>query len=176
MAGWSGSTRAEIAELHFDFVEKGGCFIKRPCKIRFIPHQHVAVRFLQSIIMIMKKKWESETTFAKSCILVQFICIKVRWVCVRMREKEEREWEGGTMNSSSSGSGSAAKHVETSLLHKSFSRRISSNKHAISGGAPTCHRHSKIRKHSSQNQRKAYTKKKKISVFTKQQFSRLIPP
>lgn len=42
------------------------------------------------------------------------------------------------MNSSSSGS--APKHVETtSLLHRSFSRRISSNKPAISGGAPTCH-------------------------------------
>lgn len=44
--------------------------------------------------------------------------------------------ERETMNSSSSGSD--PKQVETaSRLQKSFSRRIPSNKHAISGGAPT---------------------------------------
>ena len=42
------------------------------------------------------------------------------------------------MNSSSSGSASTHVETTTSLLQTSFSRRISSNKHAISGGAPTC--------------------------------------
>ena len=58
------------------------------------------------------------------------------------REREREREEGGTMNSSSSGS--APKHVETvSLLQRSFSCRISSNKVAISGGAPTCNKNHK---------------------------------
>jgi hypothetical protein len=53
------------------------------------------------------------------------------------RERERERVGGGTMNSSSSGS--APKYVETtSRLQMSFSRRISSSKLAISGGAPTC--------------------------------------
>lgn len=92
-----------------------------------------------------EKKRKSQTQSVKKVVFWFYInicgCV---FVCVRvhMKERERGERrreakEGGTMNSSSSGS--APKHVETtSLLQRSFSRRISSNKNAISGGAPTC--------------------------------------
>ena len=77
-------------------------------------------------------------------ICIYKTCVRA---CVRagMKEKKEKgKEEEGTMNSSSSGS--APTHVETttSLWRTSFSRRISSNKHVSSGGAPTWRENSLI--------------------------------
>jgi len=136
----NGSASAEMAELHFDLVEEGGCFLKRASQVGFILHQHVTVGFLNQ-----KKKWIIRNTILTKVVIIYiYMC-----VCVCARVCAQRERRGGTMNSSSSGS--APKHVEeetTSLLHRSFSRRISSNKRAISGGAPTCNSSSRSRKKS----------------------------
>lgn len=103
---------AEIAQLHFNLVQEGRGFIERPREIWFILHQHIAVCFLKEV-------GEKEREIRN-------------WTWMDGKKAREKE----TMNSSSSGS--APKHVETaSLLQRPFSRRISSSRHAISGGAPT---------------------------------------
>jgi hypothetical protein len=42
-----GGSGADITKLHFNLVQEGGCFVKRPFKIRFILHQQITVGFLQ---------------------------------------------------------------------------------------------------------------------------------
>lgn len=42
------SSAAESVELRLDLVKKSGSFIERPGEIRFVFHQYIAVRFLQT--------------------------------------------------------------------------------------------------------------------------------